>query len=254
MEKLPPMGEDAFAQGFLSKKFGQRIIDRANRPWKVVMPPNAGSGKVLESDENVVLDLSLAKMGVPAAFNGNRMHPWQCYITSNQPDNVKLKINEYSCLMGGQSKHNYFSELRWNDRVQVANFSEEFPMTQPSDEIWLVVYFESNGVMNLNPAGNGPYMYQSSGLINNPYQTNYPTPTYLTTDELFKWRQLIAYWEATTGDMIPDATFDGTSYTLRCPTTTHLKESIVRGYAAGNYEEIKDYPCLVPWYGCGLTS
>jgi len=246
------MGEDAFVEGFLSQKFGNQIINRANRPWKVVMPPNAGSGKVLESDENIVLDLSLAKMGVPAAFNGNRMHPWQCYITSNQPDNVKIKINEYSCLMKGQSAHGYFSELRWDDRIAVAGFSSEFTMNDPANELWLVTYFEANGKMNLNPAGNGPYMYQGSGLINDEYENG--LPTYLGTDEIFTWKQLIAYWESTTGDMIPDATFDGSSYTLRCPTTTHLKESLERGYAAGNYESIYDYPCLVPWFGCGLTS
>lgn len=183
----------------------------------------------------------------------NYRHPWQCYITSNAPDNVKIKINEYSCLMKGQSGHDYFSQLQWNDRVNVANFSQEFTMSDPTNELWLVVYFGSDGKMSLDPNGNGPYMYQGSGLKNSPYETN-PLPTYLLTDEIFKWQQLIAYWELTTGDMIADAVFSGNNYTLRCPTTTHLKESLERGYAAGNYEEIHDYPCIIPWHGCIYSS
>lgn len=252
MEKLPPVGEDAFKDGFLSKKFGNRIINRINRPWKVIMPPNKGSGKVMESDENIVLDLSLAKMGIPPAFNGNRMHPWQCYITSNQPGEVKLKINEYSCLMKGQSAHNYFSRLRWDDRVIVDNFSAEYTCTSSADELWIVAQFDMYGKMDIS-TGNRPYIYQGSNLRNSPYETT-NNPTYLTTDEVFNWQQLIAYWELTQGDMIPDATFNGTQYTLRCPTTTHLKESLVMGYNDGDYNTIVPYPAIVPWYGCTYPS
>lgn len=252
MEKLPPMGDDAYTDGFLSKKFGNRIISRANRPWKVVMPQNAGSGKVMESEENIVLDLSLAKMGVPAAFNGNRMHPWQCYITSNAESAVTIKINEYSCLMKGQSSHNYFSGLRWDDRQEVTGFSAEYPMTSSADELWLIAQFDMYGKMDIT-LGNRPYIYQGSGLKNARYQTG-TDPTFLTTDEVFNWRQLLAYWELTTGDMIPDASLGGTQYTLRCPTTTHLKESLVMGYNDGDYTTIVPYPAIVPWYGCVYTS
>lgn len=246
------MGDDAYKDGFLSQKFGNRIISRANRPWKVVMPPNAGSGKVLESDENIVLDLSLAKMGAPAAFNGNRMHPWQVYITSNAPNNVKVKINEYSCLMKGQSEHNNFSGLRWDDRQEVTGFDTEYTLTLSSDELWLLAQFDMYGKMDTS-LGNEPYILKASGLKNDRYQSG-TDPTYLTTDEVFNWRQLIAYWELTTGDMIPDAIFNGNQYTLRCPTTTHLKESLVMGYVDGDYNTIKPYPAIVPWYGCVYTS
>ena len=223
MEKLPPVGEDAFKDGFLSKRFGQRIIDRANRPWKVVMPPNAGSAKVMESKENIVLDLSLAKMGVPAAFNGNRMHPWQCYITSNKPDDVKLKINEYSCLMKGQSAHLYFSGLTWEDRITPTDFSEEFTHTDPLNVIYLRVKFDMQARMVLVVDDN-PKIFSGArwGGFSN-YEN--PTDSFINSAPTeFFWYQLLAYWEATTGDMVQDATFDGDAYTLRCPTTTHLKE------------------------------
>lgn len=253
MEKLPPVGEDAFKDGFLSKRFGQRIIDRANRPWKVVMPPNAGSAKVMESKENIVLDLSLAKMGVPAAFNGNRMHPWQCYITSNKPDDVKLKINEYSCLMKGQSAWSEFSYLTWEDRIVPTNFSNEFTHTTPLDVIYLQVDFNTSSKMTIS-GGFAP-------LIESPERwggfPNYQTEqgNYITFGSVdFKWRQLLAYWELTTGDMVPDAIFDGTQYTLRCPTTTHLKESVARGFYDGDGTNMVDYCCLEPWFGCILGS
>lgn len=81
--KLPHMGEDAFTQGFLSKAFGNNLIDRVNRPWKVVLPPNSGTGKVLESHENIVLDLTKAKLGWDGTWNFATpppyLPPWNLY-------------------------------------------------------------------------------------------------------------------------------------------------------------------------------
>lgn len=83
MDKLPQMGDDAFKDGFLSKKFGNRIIDRINRDWKVVMPPGGGSGRFIDSDLNVVLDLSKAKMGWDGSWNQPTpppyLLPWNLY-------------------------------------------------------------------------------------------------------------------------------------------------------------------------------
>lgn len=253
MEKLPPVGEDAFKDGFLSKKFGNRIINRLNRPWKVIMPPNKGSGKVMESEENIVLDLSLAKMGVPSSFNGNRMHPWQCYITSNQPDNVKLKINEYSCLMKGQSAHPWFSDLTWEDRISPDNFGAEFTHSDPLNVIYLRVKFDSSSKMVKTGTGK-PEIFSPDRWTGFPnYQSvqsifiEYPSTE-------FYWYQLLAYWEVTATDMIPDATFNGIQYTLRCPTTTHLKEGIERGFYDDDLTNIVDSCCLKPWFGCIIGS
>jgi len=77
------MGEDAFKDGFLSKKFGNRLIGRINRPWKVTMPPNTGSGRVIESDENICLDLTKAKLGWDGTWNFATpppyLPPWNLY-------------------------------------------------------------------------------------------------------------------------------------------------------------------------------
>jgi hypothetical protein len=85
MDKIPQMGEDAFKEGFLSKKFGNRIIDRMNRDWQVVLPPSGGSGRVIESDQNVVLDLTKAKMGWDGTWNQPSpppyLPPWNLYPT-----------------------------------------------------------------------------------------------------------------------------------------------------------------------------
>jgi len=82
-DKLPMMGEDAFKDGFLSKKFGNRLIGRINRPWKVTMPPNTGSGRVIESDENICLDLTKAKLGWDGTWNFATpppyLPPWNLY-------------------------------------------------------------------------------------------------------------------------------------------------------------------------------
>lgn len=85
MDKLPQMGEDAFKDGFLSKKFGNRIIDRMNRDWQVVLPPGGGSGRFIDSDQNVVLDLTKAKMGWDGTWNQPSpppyLPPWNLYPT-----------------------------------------------------------------------------------------------------------------------------------------------------------------------------
>ena len=85
MDKLPQMGDDAFVDGFLSKKFGNRIIDRMNRDWQVVMPVGGGSGRFIDSDQNVVLDLTKAKMGWDGTWNQPSpppyLPPWNLYPT-----------------------------------------------------------------------------------------------------------------------------------------------------------------------------
>lgn len=85
MDKLPQMGEDAFKDGFLSKQFGNRIIDRMNRDWQVVMPVGGGSGRFIDSDQNVVLDLTKAKMGWDGTWNQPSpppyLPPWNLYPT-----------------------------------------------------------------------------------------------------------------------------------------------------------------------------
>ena len=182
-----------------------------------------------------------------------KMHPWQCYITSNADSNVKLKINEYSCLMKGQSAHPWFSDLSWADRISVTNFSSEFTHTTSLDVIYMEVEFTVDAEMNI--AGSAPIIISGgrwSGFPN--YQSVQGIFIDNTGNTAFKWRQLLAYWEATTGDMIPDATFSSNQYTLRCPTTTHLKESIARGYHDGDNTNIVDFCCLEPWFGCILGS
>lgn len=182
-----------------------------------------------------------------------KMHPWQCYITSSQPDSVKLKINEYSCLMKGQSAWPWFSHLTWADRIVPDDFYTEWTHTDPLDVIYLEVSFDATSRMKIG-ATNHPEIISPnrwSGFPN--YQSvqgifieNPSTP--------FTWRQLLAYWELTSGDMVPDAVFNGSQYTLRCPTTTHLKESIARGFYDGDYTNIVDFCCLEPWFGCFLGS
>jgi len=85
MDKIPQMGDDAFKDGFLSKKFGNRIIDRMNRDWQVFLPPGAGSGRVIESDQNICLDLTKAKMGWDGTWNQPSpppyLPPWNLYPT-----------------------------------------------------------------------------------------------------------------------------------------------------------------------------
>jgi len=77
------MGEDAFKDGFLSKKFGNKVISRINRPWKVTLPPNTGSGRVIESEENICLDLTKAKLGWDGTWNiaspPPYLPPWNLY-------------------------------------------------------------------------------------------------------------------------------------------------------------------------------
>ena len=111
------MGEDPFKDGFLSRKWGNNLIRRQNRDWTVTLPPGWGTGYFVESEENV--NLNLSKIKVPKTRNeaALRMHPWQVYISGATASSVKLRINEYSCLMKGQTKWSYFGQLSWDDRA-----------------------------------------------------------------------------------------------------------------------------------------
>jgi len=243
IEKLPPVGEDAFKDGFLSRKFGQKIIDRQNRPWKVMLPPNYGTGKVMESEEDMVLDLTLMDKNADTKV----MHPWQAYITESAPNSVKLKVNPYSCLMMGQSAHNEFSALSWDDEIVVTDHEDEFTHTGSSQVIYIEIGF-NNDKMVISGAG-APTLIGGSRWGNFPEYQNV-ADTAIPYTGGWNLRQLIAYWVATSGDMPKDALFGGSYFTLRCPTTTHLKESIVRGFYGGSRYDIRDYPAIVPWYGC----
>jgi hypothetical protein len=149
--------------------------------------------------------------------------------------------------MKGQSKWGYFGQLSWDDRATVTNFNSEFTHTSSTDVLYLSVSFEINGAMIII-GGGGPKILNGAWDNFPKYQTNYNTQ--LPPDILpFTWNQLLAYWEEATGDMIPDVYFGGKAYTLRCPTTTHLREAIMRG-PNGSLDDIADWPCLIPWFGC----
>ena len=155
--------------------------------------------------------------------------------------------------MKGQSAWPWFSDLTWEDRIVPDDFYTEWTHTDPLDVIYLEVSFDATSRMKIgatnhpeiispNRWGGFPNYQSVQGIfIENP-----STP--------FTWRQLLAYWELTSGDMVPDAVFNGSQYTLRCPTTTHIKESISRGFYDGDYTNIVDYCCLEPWFGCFVGS
>ena len=60
LDNLPMMGDDAFKDGFLSKKFGNGVIERANLfiYGEVSLPPGAGDGKIIYSRDNWMIDLT----------------------------------------------------------------------------------------------------------------------------------------------------------------------------------------------------
>jgi hypothetical protein len=40
------------------------VISRANRPWLILLPPGAPGARVIQSEENVVIDLSKQQFGI----------------------------------------------------------------------------------------------------------------------------------------------------------------------------------------------
>jgi hypothetical protein len=247
--KLPYMGEDPFKDGFLSRSWGNNLIRRQNRDWTVTLPPGWGTGYFVESEENV--NLNLSKVKVPKTRNeaALRLHPWQVYISGETASSVSLRINKYSCLMKGQSAHGWLSDWTWEDRVAVNNFDNEFTHASADQIVWLEVNFDVTARMTTSGTS-APRIYSGTPWSNYPkYQNVSPTPIE-SPFTYFIWRQLLAYWEATTGDMVPDAYFGGNAYTLRCPTTTHLREGIEHGFYDADYTNIVPYACLKPWFGC----
>lgn len=60
LEKIQDVGDNAFANGFLNKKFANMVIGRVNLlcAMEVKTGANMGSGKFLYSQEKIILDLS----------------------------------------------------------------------------------------------------------------------------------------------------------------------------------------------------
>jgi len=257
MEKLPPVGEDAFKDGFLSKRFGQRIIDRANRPWKVVMPPNAGSAKVMESKENIVLDLSLAKMGVPSSFDGNKMHPWQCYIVRISENGITVKINPVSSLMQTYDYRTVWRNATWKDawpHVNIDGFTSEFTLTGEDTKVWMEIQFIDGDIQTVKIESGVP------GASTWNSDLRYVSSTNSTVDGLgnFTWYQLLAFLKSnanTDGGTEVDVIISGIEYKLVCPTTTHLMQSYIFGVDdASNYASPNAHYAIVPWYGTVFPS
>jgi hypothetical protein len=69
------MGDDAFKDGFLSKAFGNRVIQRCNRMFRrVFLPPGfTGHGKFIEDEWAIDLDLSNVEFdtGITGATSHN---------------------------------------------------------------------------------------------------------------------------------------------------------------------------------------
>ena len=73
---IPDVGDNAFENGFLNKEYAQRIVSLQNRQWFVKIPAGSGTGKVVESEQNVVIDLTSAfppNEAVDIWVNGVRM-------------------------------------------------------------------------------------------------------------------------------------------------------------------------------------
>lgn len=57
--KLPPVGENAFEQGFLNADFSNAVIDTVNLMGTLeIVGPQGATGKVIWSKENVRIDLT----------------------------------------------------------------------------------------------------------------------------------------------------------------------------------------------------
>ena len=57
LKPLDPIGDDAFKDGFLSKKRAQEIVDRLNTPWKVKLD-GAPEAKVEMATENNTINMT----------------------------------------------------------------------------------------------------------------------------------------------------------------------------------------------------
>ena len=69
-EQIPAPGDDAFKGGFLDKKYGEKVVKRLNRKTKVVSNGRM-AGKVLETETDLTIDLSMMLVGEP------------CYVINN---------------------------------------------------------------------------------------------------------------------------------------------------------------------------
>ena len=70
LEKIPAPGDDAFKNAFLDKDYGKKVVRRLNRTTKVVADGRM-AGKVLETEDNMTIDLSMMLIGEPAYVINN---------------------------------------------------------------------------------------------------------------------------------------------------------------------------------------
>jgi len=69
LQNIPAVGDDAFTQGFLNKKFADKVLSRVNRINKdtIILPPGLGTAKVTDSEDSRIFDFTLMK--VPGQIN-----------------------------------------------------------------------------------------------------------------------------------------------------------------------------------------
>lgn len=70
VEKIPDVGDDALAAGFLNKKYGQSVVNLVNllRLMEVQLADGMGMGKFEVSREKIVLNLTQLFNGTTVNF------------------------------------------------------------------------------------------------------------------------------------------------------------------------------------------
>lgn len=94
-QKIPdPNNDDAFKGGMLDAKYAKLIADRINRPIVVIMPPGYNHANVLQSDLNIVIDLSKSILPIPD------QNPWNVTLIN---DDGTIKATVYPGYIDGQA-------------------------------------------------------------------------------------------------------------------------------------------------------
>lgn len=118
MEDLPPIGDNAFTNGLLNRAVCNNLINRVNSQGNgtVALPPGAGSGTFIYSEENFVLDLRNAKF--PSGATSNL--PFACQVATTLAGS-SVTVSKHSRLITSIDQNNTLAISNLNTALAISN-------------------------------------------------------------------------------------------------------------------------------------
>lgn len=252
MDRLE-VNDNAYDKGFLNKKFANSVLKRLQRPVEIKLPAGKGSAKVLESDENIIHDFTLADFGAGTAAVTQSRHPWECYVLDPVDTSVtsfQVKVNPLSYiwgLSGGEWPAASGLRLSQWDREAFkmpAGTPNPYLFTSETQVLYISATFDKDD-----------YSFLSAVVVHGGLWADYPNYYEIVGGE-YRVKHLLCWLTDPEEGEDYDVILNNLPYALRNTTHTNLIAGIMRGIntANGASQDIADFPALMPWFSTRFTG